>query len=152
MKKKVFRSRVSFLLLVFIWGISLLSLIGKMDTISNSDVIIILPLFVFCTAFPFSLSYTVDADKLIGRTFGIKFYSVDITSIKAIRRSYNPLSSPAASLKRLEIKAPTRYGLPLLISPVREQEFLKTLKEINPSIEIKVKDKKSLFHFWNWDI
>jgi hypothetical protein len=55
----------------------------------------------------------------------------------------------AGSFKKLKI---TKSGFPYLISPVREQEFLDTLKEINPNISIRVSNKKGWWRFWDWDI
>ncbi len=78
--------------------------------------------------------------------------TIDITKITAIKRSYNPLSSPAASLKRLEIKFHHK-GLPMtaLISPVRESEFIENLKEINPNIKINISQNQNILRFWDWD-
>ncbi|MFR9580623.1 MAG: PH domain-containing protein, partial [Rikenellaceae bacterium] len=74
--------------------------------------------------------------------------------IKTIKRSYNSLSSPAASLKRLEVKfyhkGRAQSGL---ISPVREEEFITKLKEINPYIQVTINQKRnSILRFWDWDI
>jgi hypothetical protein len=70
-----------------------------------------------------------------------------------VERSYNPLSSPAGSLKRLSIRLVEGARYPYwLISPVREQEFIETLKSIDPSIYIHVTVKKGIWRFWDWDI
>ena len=84
--------------------------------------------------------------------WGIRSYTINIDDIISIKRSYNPLSSPASSLKRLKITEEKNRLKIILISPVREQEFLSLLKEINPNIEIEVKDKQSALRFWDWDI
>ena len=82
-----------------------------------------------------------------------------ISSITSVERSYNPINAPALSLKRLRLRFKFErenkwdefyMGLPL-ISPVREQEFLETLKNINPNIQINVNDKKGWWRFWDWD-
>ena len=79
--------------------------------------------------------------------------SVEIKNIISVERSYNPLSSPAASLKRLRIgiggKARVSY---MLISPVREQEFIEELKAVNPDIDVRVPDKKEIWRVQDWDI
>lgn len=76
--------------------------------------------------------------------------TIDIATIK---RSYNPLSSPAASLKRLEVKFHNKGRIEtVFISPVREGEFIEKLKNINPNIEVKVAEKLNILRFWDWDI
>jgi hypothetical protein len=87
---------------------------------------------------------------MLGWTTG----SVDIWDIVSIRRSYNPISSCAASLKRLEItfRGRSKKYSGMLISPVREQEFFDTLKVIKPHIRINAPVKKDVWRFWDWDI
>jgi hypothetical protein len=40
----------------------------------------------------------------------------------------------------------------ILISPVREQEFIQELKSLNPNIVINVPEKKGLWRIQDWDI
>lgn len=60
---------------------------------------------------------------------------VAITDITAITSAFNPLSSPALSLDRLEIR--TGKKIWNIISPQSKEEFVKLLKKINPQIEVK---------------
>jgi hypothetical protein len=70
-----------------------------------------------------------------------------------VERSYNPLSSPAASLKRLRIGLGGKAKFPyMLISPVKEQEFIEELKAVNPDIYVRVPDKKGIWRVHDWDI
>ena len=79
--------------------------------------------------------------------------SIEILNISSVKRSYNPLSSPATSLKRLRIDLIGGYIFSYtLISPVREQEFIQELKSLNPNIMINVPDKKGLWRIQDWDI
>lgn len=79
--------------------------------------------------------------------------TVEIKDIESVERSYNPLSSPAASLKRLSIRLGGKSKYPfMLISPVREKEFLEELKAINPDIDVSVPDKKGSWRIQDWDI
>lgn len=64
--------------------------------------------------------------------------TVDIKSIQKISESYNPISSPAASLDRLEIIY--NYGK-ILISPADKKEFINSLLVINPNIEVNYRKK-----------
>ncbi|WP_421385008.1 PH domain-containing protein [Bacillus salacetis] len=71
-------------------------------------------------------------------------YNIEISSIKSVRPSRNPLSSPALSLDRLEIqysnptgKVETRNSWrTVLISPKDKEEFIQGLLNINPNIEV----------------
>ena len=76
-----------------------------------------------------------------------------ITNIISVERSYNPLSSPAASLKRLSISLGGKAKFPyMLISPVREKEFIEELKILNPNIFVRIPDKKGIWRVQDWDI
>ncbi|MFK9093746.1 PH domain-containing protein [Bacillus salipaludis] len=55
-------------------------------------------------------------------------------TIKSIRKTRNPLSSPTLLLNRLEIHYGT-WGA-MLISPKNEEQFCEDLSKINSKIEI----------------
>ena len=79
-----------------------------------------------------------------------------LSAITSVERTYSPIPATALSLKRLRIHFRKdykwyRYGFTPLMSPVREQEFLETLKAINPKIQINVSEKKGWSRFWDWD-
>ncbi|MDR0384874.1 MAG: PH domain-containing protein [Prevotellaceae bacterium] len=77
---------------------------------------------------------------------------IAVKDIVSVKRSYNPLSSPAASLKRLQICVRNQKFPYLLISPVREHEFLDMLKSINSAIDIQVSEKRGKWRIWDLDI
>lgn len=62
---------------------------------------------------------------------------IPISSITHIQPSNNPISSPAFSLKRLEIC----HGIhsSVLISPIQQERFLREIAWSNPSIHISEK-------------
>ncbi len=147
-----YRSRISVLLTVIIMVILfLIEAIGSKDSVSvllSLSIMFIVLVLVFG-----SINYTISGKRLIIRTLGFKMATIDIVMIKLLRRSYSPLSSPAASLKRLEIKFYYKGRVETaLISPVREPEFIEKLKEINPNIKIMVDDKQGVARFLDWDI
>jgi len=150
MEKQIFRSRVSVLLAGFL---SLVLVRMFMREISHNDylgIYIFGGMMLFFALMLFGIRYIISENKLYLKVcWIIPFGSVDVTDIIFLKRSYNPLSSPAASLKRLYIH--TRQG-DKLISPVREQEFFDALKTINPDIRISVDDKKAWYRVWDWDI
>jgi hypothetical protein len=108
----------------------------------------------FCAFIFIGMRYVIDGDTLYLKMWIIPNGSVKISNILSVERSYNPLSAPAASFKRLSIrfkKGTTKYPY-WLISPVREREFLDILKSIHPDIYIRVPEKKRKWSFGDWDI
>ena len=112
-----------------------------------------------------SLHYVLTDKKIQIYYLWCKMGRILISGISSVERSYNLCSGPAASAKKLRFKFKKGYkwhlyfsNSPFLvvilpsISPVREQEFLETLKTLNPDIQINVTDKKGWWRFWDWDI
>jgi membrane-bound ClpP family serine protease len=60
---------------------------------------------------------------------------IDVLTIRKIKPSRNPLSSPATSIDRLEIRH-GQYGFEL-ISPKDKTGFVQALMAINPEIQIE---------------
>ena len=82
-----------------------------------------------------STSYTIAGSKLI-ITCGILLKKeIEITTIKKVVHTANPLASPALSLKRLALHY-NRYDT-VMISPEKEGTFLEQLKRINTEIDIQ---------------
>lgn len=52
-----------------------------------------------------------------------------------MKRTKNPLSSPALSIDRIEITYDSGFGM-VLVSPKNKQKFISLLKSINPHIEV----------------
>lgn len=86
-----------------------------------------------------SIYYRIDGDKLVVYTFFIPTaYPIDM--IKEIKPTKSVLSSPATSLThRLAItftdQKILKSSIPLIISPVRQEEFIRQLLSINPEIK-----------------
>lgn len=84
--------------------------------------------------------YRIDGDKLVVYSFFIPTtYPID--KIKSIKPTKSILSAPAISLiHRIAITFTDRKvlksSMPLVISPVRQKEFIDQLLSINPNIEI----------------
>ena len=153
-QKKVFRSRISVLMTVFI----LLTLIpifilafSLFIRYESYKMLLVLGASLLFTIFVFSgFRYIISGNKLLIKMCSISYGSIDIANIVIVKRSYNLLSSPAASLKRLEISSES--SVLCLISPVREEEFLEALKSINPQIRVNVSNKKGKWRIQDWDI
>lgn len=102
--------------------------------------IISLVMLAFILVAFLSTYYRIDGDKLVVYTFFTPTaFSVD--KIKEIKPTKSVLSSPTTSLThRLAITFTDRKILksstPLIISPVRQEEFIRQLLSINPGIRI----------------
>jgi hypothetical protein len=158
---KKFRSRVSVIMLIFLLAsllspfvlISIVCAVTGNWSVFTAIILIcvfgVLPLLftLFC-ALPYCTCIVTET------TLHIAFDKIPIADICRIKRSYNPLSAPAASFKRLAVYRTVngKQKLSALISPVREQEFLDTLKAINPSIQISVTNKRRFWRLGDWDI
>ena len=152
-QKKVFRSRVSILLTTLTLAIYTLVSIPVIQDMTHIG-IFVLGGTLFLLIFLFTgMRYIISGNKLYIKIWFIRTLSVNITDILWVRRSYNPLSSAAASLKRLRISLNKNAKYPfILISPAREQQFLEELKAINPNIVFNVPGKTGLLPVWDWDI
>ena len=107
-------------------------------------------IFLFVGTIWFGIRYQVN-DKLLKIKLGPFIpWKVDIMDIQTVSRSYNPISSPATSLRRISFKI--KGGGLLLLSPLKEQEFIQALIEVNPEIQNKVKEESAggLTRFWYW--
>ena len=94
---------------IALWGLAFAALLG-----------LGLPLWL-----AFSTYYLVDHPHLVVRSGPFK-WQVDIGSITSIKSSNSPLSSPALSLKRLELKYGNNQSL--LISPKDHDAFVAALQ------------------------
>lgn len=91
----------------------------------------------------FMTTYYLVTDKILKIKCGFMVNkSVSIDSIRKISETNNPLSSPANSLDRLEIKY-SRNGT-IMISPKNKAGFINQIIKINPKIELTINDKELL--------
>jgi len=169
MEKKVFKSRISMLHILIMGAVLLLLFfIGGIEEIpfflqvfykvAIGIVVILIPL-TYYSAYYVLTDKEIQVYYLWGIISKPPVCKILISTITSVERSYNPYNAPAFSLKRLRIRFQSKrenkwdefyMGLPL-ISPVREQEFLETLKALNPDIQINVPDRKGWWRFWDWD-
>ncbi len=137
-----FKSKVSYILLLFIFSVSFIPLIFDFinQGLTNEilwltiflSVLMILILYVF-----FGMVYTIEDNMLKIKVGFIKYKPIPIAEIKEISKSYNIISSPAASFDRIEIK----YGKydEIILSPKNKFQFAEELCKINPEIKNKLK-------------
>lgn len=152
--KTKFRSRISILLAGFVFAIFTLCSMPMIKGPIISGILIMGVTFLFLIIILGGIRYTLSDDKLCIKIGMITYGNVNISDIVSVERSYNPISSPASSLKRLKLKC--RKGTAnypyILISPVNEDEFIRELKDVNPDIQINIKREKSKWRIQDWDI
>ena len=79
--------------------------------------------------------YEAKSDRLVIRN-GVMRTDVLYSEIRSIRPTRNPLSSPALSLRRIEIKyGPAKV---VLISPVNREAFLADMRIRAPQVDIPI--------------
>lgn len=130
-KSKVGAGLLLFVLIVFAFGTYWLLLdwnwVG--GTIHFGTLILVLYLF-------YSISYEFkEKDLLIN--YGV-FYQkkIKITSIQSIKETRNPISSPAASLDRLELGY--KDGI-ILVSPKDKAGFIAHIKTEVPDVKVEMR-------------
>ena len=85
---------------------------------------------LFATTF-----YVIDENSLNIKSSFLVNTKIEISRIKKISETNNPLSAPAASLDRLEISY-DQYGR-ILISPKDKSGFISHITRLNPQIEVQ---------------
>ena len=101
--------------------------------------IICLVMLAFILLIFISIYYRIDGDKLVVYQFFIPT-ALQIDKIKEVKPTKSVLSAPATSLThRLAITFTDRKvlksSMPIIISPVRQEEFIRQLLSVNPKIK-----------------
>lgn len=139
--KKLFKSKIGLELVIplfLLFGTVLF--LNVKDNTSWLGLAILLPVIVFIVYLFINTNYTIEGNSLIVKSGFIINKTIDIKQIKKISETYDPISSPATSLDRLDIV----YGHSkhIIISPKLKKEFIETIISLNPNIEIKLKKSK----------
>lgn len=151
---RTFRTHKGVILGLIIWGSVLAAFyrVGLPGILNREPVHLITQSFIFLLVGTiwFGIRYRISNGKLKINLGPFTPWEVDIKNIKTISRSYNPLSSPAPSLRRINLKL--RDGGFLLLSPRNEQLFIRTLTDLNPAISNNVPNDSSdsLTKFFHW--
>ena len=88
----------------------------------------------------FTIRYVVEKNQLLIFSGIGKPFAIAISEIKSVEASRSPISSPAASLERLEI-AYGKYDA-VYISPYDRKGLVRALLNINPSIKVKLRPEE----------
>jgi hypothetical protein len=132
---KVYKSKIDWWLLIpflilVCFGFSLVLNYDKMGWV------IIVSTIAFVVFMYISTSYVVVDSKLIVKSMFIVHEAIEISSIKKIYQTKNPLSSPALSIDRIALVY-NKYD-EILISPRKKAEFINELRKLNPNIEVMI--------------
>ncbi|HHT22712.1 MAG TPA: PH domain-containing protein [Bacteroidales bacterium] len=133
---KIYKSKIGIGLVTFIVIlISISSLPLFLGAFSWIGFFIVLLTVIFILYIFLSIVYVIDGENLIVKNSFLKPQIIDIKTIKEISETHNPISAPAASLDRIEIK----YGknCSIIVSPKKKKEFISDLIKINSTIVIK---------------
>ncbi len=137
---KKFKSKIGLELvipLIVVFGTVLMLTVSEKP--SWLGLAILLPVILFVAHIFLTTYYVINGHNLIIKCGFLFNKTIDINTIKKISETNNPLSSPATSLDRIEIT----YGKfdSVIISPKLKKEFINEITRLNPSIEVKYKDK-----------
>lgn len=125
--KRTYRSRVSVTLVVIITLAFIIPILPALYDGKFGLILALLVVMVLTLSLLFSIKYEIDGTTL--KIYTLWFHQdLDITTITQITSSRNPISSPAASLKRLAIhygKGKVQY-----ISPRNQDDFVNQIKAI----------------------
>ncbi len=102
------------------------------DTLITFSLSVLLPIFILWMWL--TTVYVIGESHLIIR-FGPFKKTIPLDTIKSVKKTMNPLSSPALSLKRLEIRY-GQYDSFVLISPQNRDEFMMVLSKRCPHAKI----------------
>lgn len=151
-EKIVFRSRYS-ILLIFIYSVLIFFLIKEHHRLPLLELFVISFAFILLGLTFAGIRYIVEGDKLKFQIWSVKNGEIKINSIVGIERTYIPISSRAASLKRLgcSLKKGGKWPF-ILISPINEMKFIQALQKVNPDIKVDIKDANGKFRILDWDI
>lgn len=136
--EKKFPSKIGYLILIPICLILAVPFVlVTNDTLSWPPIFVPLIGSAFFLHIFMTTYYVIKDGDLKIRSGFIYRLDVEISTIRKINESNSILSSPATSLDRLEIIF-NKYDS-VLISPKEKSEFIKTMLEINPTIEVNYK-------------
>ncbi len=121
-----------------LFGYALFELIAEKSWLGVLIILLTIS-FIFYTFL--SINYKIEKEKLNVKCAFIINENIEIKSIRKITETYNPLSSPAASINRIEIFY-NKFDS-ILISPKNKKDFIQDILKINPNIEVIYRKKNT---------
>ncbi|MGB3150680.1 MAG: PH domain-containing protein [Maribacter sp.] len=132
---KRYQSAISYGLLVTI----LIVLIGPLLFLPFNSLVLFINglILVFVINIFYNTYYIIENEKLLVKSSFVVNKKIEIMSITKISETNSIISSPAASLDRLEIVYEGNNSI--LISPKDKSAFINDIKKINKDIKIKLR-------------
>jgi len=134
MNKTIYPSAISWGLWIPVYALIIGQGIFMAGTVSWAFLCFHFSLAILIYFFVVRIKYELDDEKLVIFMGPIRYKSIDIQTIRKMELSNNPLSSPAASLRRLAIYY-NKWGY-VLISPKNREAFIKDVLERQKKLEI----------------
>lgn len=135
--ERVFRSKIGLELLLPLCGLLGWALVMTIAEEKWLGVAIMGLTIGFVASFLLKTYYKVTQDKKLKIVCGFFSYPpIEVSTIKQITKTRNPLGSPALSLDRLAISY-NKYDT-VMVSPKDKTEFVQYLQRMNPAIEVKM--------------
>ena len=134
--KKVYKSKIGLEIIIPILIILAFGFKNIINEPKVAPIILLILVLAFITFLLTSIKYTIENQNLNIKAGFLINQNINIMNIESIKKSKNILSSPAASLDRIEIIENNKNSI--LISPKNKIEFIKELKKINPQIDVKL--------------
>ena len=132
----IYRSKIDWWLLIVVFMPLIYSIVEGISEGDYEAIYAIVPIIIVIILLFSQIKYVVNNGILVING-GLFKQNVNIAAIKSIHKTYNPLSAPALSINRLEIKYGDAFDY-LLISPENRQKFIEELTAINPDIDVRV--------------
>jgi hypothetical protein len=128
-----FPSKRDWWLGLLIWGLVLLGAVPALLKPGRGQFIIMVAVILFVGWIWFWTGYEISDDELKIRCGPFR-QRIPLQEIKEIKKTRSPLSAPACSLDRMEIK----YGKSkrVMISPADKENFINTIVEKSPHIQL----------------
>ena len=128
-----FASKRDLWLGLLIWGLMLLAAVPAFLKPGKGQLIIMIAVILFIGWIWFGTGYEISEKELKIRCGPFR-QRIPIHEIREIKKTRSPLSAPACSLDRMEIK----YGKSkrVMISPADKENFIKTIIEKSPFIQL----------------
>ena len=134
--KKVYKSKIGLEIIIPILIILAFGFKNIINEPKVAPIILLILVLAFITFLLTSIKYTIENQNLNIKAGFLINQNINIMNIESIKKSKNILSSPAASLDRIEIIENNKNSI--LISPKIKIEFIEELKKINPQIDVKL--------------
>ena len=133
----VYKSKIDFLIFIPLFLILCIPAVTTAEEKMWGGFMIVLGVIIFFLHLLSSTEYSITNTTLIVRCSFLINTKIDINSINKITETNTVLSAPAASLDRIEILY-NKYDA-VIISPKEKSKFIEALKQINPEIEVVLK-------------